>query len=336
MTLNLVWYGIITFLTAGFLFLEGADYGVGILLFILGKREDERQQAINTIGPFWDGNEVWLVAAGGAMFAAFPILYAVVFSAFYIPLVLVLFSLIVRGVAFVFRGLEPGERWQKAWDAVFTAASLLTAFLAGLIIGTLVQGLPIDAGQTYRGGGLAAFNPLAILTGVAFVLVFALHGAIYLLLKADGVIVSRAQRAVSWLWLPTAIALSAFLVWANTLNPLFTPAIVGDILAVVVIFGALLLVRQRVNAGSPSQAFWLMGIAIVAVTVLILAGGLPTIVRSTLEQAGSLDVQNAASSHTTLRVMGYVAAVLLPIIVLYQIWVHYLLRGRVSAEESGY
>ena len=205
MTLNTLWFVLIGVLFTGFFFLEGFDYGVGILLPFLGKNDEERRAIINTIGPFWDGNEVWLITAGGAMFAAFPNWYATMFSGFYLALVLMLLALIVRGVAFEFRSKDRSPRWRAWWDWLIFAGSLVPALLWGVALANIVRGVPIDANMQYVGGFWNLLNPYALVAGLVSLIVFTLHGAIFLTLRTTDQVLERAQRAASRLWLPAVV-----------------------------------------------------------------------------------------------------------------------------------
>src|SRR5512139_2548241 len=207
--LQTIWFILIAVLWIGFFFLEGFDFGVGMLLPFLGKKDEERRAVINAIGPHWDGNEVWLLTAGGATFAAFPEWYATMFSGFYLAFFLLLLALIGRGVSFEYRSKDPSSRWRSLWDWLIFLGSLIPALLLGVTFGNLVRGVPIDAEMNYVGGFFNLLNPYALLAGVATLLLFTLHGAIFLCLKTDGEVKEKAQAAASRLWLVVVLVLLA-------------------------------------------------------------------------------------------------------------------------------
>jgi cytochrome bd ubiquinol oxidase subunit II len=213
MDLNTIWFILIAVLYIGFFVLEGFDFGVGILLPFLGKNDTQRRAIINTIGPFWDGNEVWLLTAGGATFAAFPHWYATMFSGFYLPLFLLLMALILRGVAFEFRSKDDDPRWRKGWDSAIFIGSLLPALLLGVAFTNLARGVPIDANMLYAGGFFNLLNPYALLGGLSAVLAFTLHGAIFLSLKTTGDLLEKSRQAAARLWLPTVLVLVLFVIF---------------------------------------------------------------------------------------------------------------------------
>src|SRR5512138_2285092 len=206
MDLNTLWFILIAVLFTGFFFLEGFDYGVGMLLPFLGKDDTDRRVILNSIGPFWDGNEVWLLTAGGAIFAAFPNWYATMFSGFYLALALVLLALIVRGVAFEFRSKDERPGWRAAWDWLIFAGSLLPGLLFGVALANIVRGVPIDGNMQYRSGLLYLLNPYSLLAGVTALVAFILHGAIFLSLRSAGVVLERAERAAWRIW-PVSVVL---------------------------------------------------------------------------------------------------------------------------------
>src|SRR5512139_815128 len=215
MDLNILWFILIGVLYTGYFVLEGFDMGVGILLPFLGKDDARRRVIINTIGPHWDGNEVWLLTAGGATFAAFPQWYATLFSGFYLPLFLLLMALIVRGVAFEFRGKDDSPRWRALWDGCIFAGSLLASLLLGVAFVNLWVGVPVDANYQYAGGFFNLLNPFALMGGVMTVAMFTLHGAVFLGLKTSGELLEAVQAAARKLWVPVVIIVLAFLIWAD-------------------------------------------------------------------------------------------------------------------------
>ncbi len=332
MDLNVLWFILIAVLFAGFFFLEGFDYGVGILLPFLGKNDDERRVIVNTIGPFWDGNEVWLLTAGGAMFAAFPQWYATMFSGFYLALALVLIALILRGVAFEFRRKDERAMWRGGWDWAIFIGSLLPALLFGVAFGNLLRGVPIDASENYAGDFFFLLNPYALLTGLYGLVLMTLHGAVYLSLKTDGELSARARRIASTLWLPALVLLFAALAasYGATdmysklgVNPGPIPILGGVALLSVIWF----LRRQR-----DGWAFVMTGITLVTTVMTIFMTLFPRVMISTLNPDWSLTIYNASSSPYTLTVMTFIALVFVPIVLVYQGWTYYVFRQRVSTK----
>src|SRR5512141_2529184 len=212
MDLNILWFILIGVLFTGYFFLEGFDYGVGILLPFVSKDDTDRRVVINAIGPVWDGNEVWLLTAGGAMFAAFPNWYATLFSGFYLALVLMLVALIVRGVAFEFRSKDRNPRWRKTWDILIFVGSFVPALLWGVAFANIVSGVPIDAKMNYSGTSFDLLNPCALVAGLVPLLGFALHGALFLSLKTSGDVAARARLAAQRLWLPVVVVFAVLVV----------------------------------------------------------------------------------------------------------------------------
>lgn len=332
MDLNTVWFVLITVLFVGFFFLEGFDYGVGGLLLSLGRTDGERRQIINAIGPFWDGNEVWLLTAGGATFAAFPHWYATLFSGFYLPLVLILLALIVRGVALEFRSKDRSPAWRALWDRLFFVGSVLPALLWGVAVGNLVQGVPIDDKMNYVGGFLNLLNPYALLGGLLFLTLFLLHGALFLGLKTDGEVRQRARRAAWRLWLPTVVLAVLFVALGFLATDIFARGVL-PILAAALAAVSLLAAGWFVRAGREALAFSATGLAIALSTVMVFAGMFPRVMISSLNPDWSLTIYNASSSPYTLGVMTAVAAVFVPIVLLYQAWTYWVFRQRVTQQE---
>ena len=334
MDLNTVWFVLIGVLFTGFFFLEGFDYGVGILLPFLGKDDTERRIIINSIGPFWDGNEVWLVVAGGAMFAAFPHWYATTFSGFYLPLVIMLLALIVRGVAFEFRSKDRSPRWRQWWDWMLFVGSLVPAFLWGVALSNFLRGVPIDASMTYVGGFFNLLNPLALICGLATVLVFTLHGAIFLTLKTGGDVVDRARTAATRVWVPATVIAALALSLGYFTTDMASRVGIGPIVLPIGASLALLLAGWLVSRDRSGVAFALTGIAIALVVVTLFVGLYPRVLVSSLSPDWSLTVYNASSSPYTLRVMTIVALIFVPIVLLYQAWSYWIFRQRLVRESS--
>ncbi len=332
MDLNTIWFILIAVLYIGYFVLEGFDLGVGILLPFLGKSELKRRVMINTIGPHWDGNEVWLIAAGGATFAAFPGWYATLFSGFYLPLFLILLALIFRGIAFEFRSKDEDPRWRKMWDGAIFGGSLVTALLWGVAFTNFVRGVPIDASMEYVGGFFNLLNPYALLGGVVSLLAFSLHGALYLSLKVPEEMCEQAQNAARRLWLPTLAALTAYVVASYFatdvvsrigINPGFIPIAGVSVLLVAGYF------IRRARTG---WAFIMTALSIAFATTSIFQVLYPRVLVSSISPAYSLTIYNTASGPYTLQVMAWIALIFVPVVIAYQVWAYRVFRKRTSGK----
>jgi cytochrome d ubiquinol oxidase subunit II len=327
--LTTVWFCLIALLWTGYLVLEGFDFGVGILLGVLARDDTERRVMINTIGPVWDGNEVWLIVAGGATFAAFPEWYATLFSGFYLPLLAILLALIVRGVFFEFRGKIDGVTWRARWDVAMMVGSFVPALLWGVSFANLVRGVPIDGARQYTGTLLTLLTPFALLGGLTTLCLFTLHGAVFLGLRTAGEIRERAISLAVRLSVPTLVVAASFAVWAQISYSRHAWTWVAVALVAVALLGTVQATRMR----REGLAFLLTSVAVVAVTVLVFGGLFPTVMPSTTDAAYSLTVDNAASTPYTLRVMTWVAAVLTPFVLLYQSWSYWIFRRRIAVTD---
>jgi len=334
MDLNTLWFALIGVLFVGFFFLEGFDYGVGILHPFLGKNDTERRMIVNTIGPVWDGNEVWMITAGGAMFAAFPHWYATLFSGFYLALVLMLLALIVRGVAFEFRSKMDGSGWRTTWDWVIFFGSAIPALLWGVALANLIRGVPIDAEMTYVGGFFNLLNPYALIGGLASLAIFTLHGATFLTLKLGGGIEDRARALASKLWYPAVLFLFLFVAgtyWMTDvherlgLDPGVVPAV-----AVLSLFAT----RWTVSNRRDGWSFVLTAVSVVFATITVFIALFPRVMVSSLDPEWSLTIYNAASSPYTLKVMSIVAGLLVPVVLVYQAWTYWIFRKRITPETD--
>jgi cytochrome bd ubiquinol oxidase subunit II len=334
MDLNTIWFVLIAVLYIGFFVLEGFDFGVGILLPILGKNDTERRAIINTIGPFWDGNEVWLLTAGGATFAAFPHWYATMFSGFYLPFFLLLLALIIRGVAFEFRSKDKSQRWRKGWDTAIFVGSLVPALLLGVAFSNLARGIPIDAQMHYVGGFFNLLNPYALLGGLMTVFAFMLHGAIFLSLRTTGELLEKSRRMASQLWLPTELVLVAFVVLTYFQTDILTklgvnPGPVPVISAVAVPLAAWFLKQKR-----EGWAFAMTAVGIASSITSLFMILYPRVMISSLNPAWSLTIYNASSSPYTLQVMTIVAVIFVPVVLAYQGWSYWVFRKRVETKTE--
>jgi cytochrome d ubiquinol oxidase subunit II len=328
MELTTVWFALIAILWAGYFLLEGFDFGVGILLPVLGRSNRERRLLINTIGPVWDGNEVWLLVAGGATFAAFPEWYATLFSGFYLPLLLILVALILRGVAFEYRGKRDDDAWRRRWDYCITGGSLVPALLWGVAFGNIVRGVRIDADHEYVGGFFALLNPYALLGGLTTLTLFTLHGAVFLALKTDGEMRGRAGRLAARLGGPAVLVAGGFLLWTAIAHH----DVAGWLLsaaAAAALVGAVVATRAR----REGWAFLATGATLVLAVFALFVTLFPDVMPSSIAAANSLTVHNAASTPYTLKVMTWVAVAFTPIVLAYQGWTYWVFRKRLTAER---
>ncbi|NDJ79118.1 MAG: cytochrome d ubiquinol oxidase subunit II [Chloroflexi bacterium] len=328
-----LWFVLISVLFIGFFFLEGFDYGVGILLPFLGKNDHERRQIVNTIGPVWDANEVWMITAGGAIFAAFPEWYATLFSGFYLALVVILFALIVRGVAFEFRSKYDDPQWRTVWDWAIFTGSALPAILWGVAFGNLVNGVPINRQLQFTGDFFDLLNPYSLVAGVAGFTVFVLHGAIYLSLKTDGPIRERAEAVAQRMWVPTVVVAAA-LALANYLYiDIFDKIGVNPGIMPVASAGALLAVGYFLREKQFGWAFGMMGLTIVLSVATFFWFLHPNVmVADTV--ANSLTVDNASASEYTLKTMTIVTLIILPFVLVYQGWSYWIFRKRITSTST--
>jgi cytochrome d ubiquinol oxidase subunit II len=333
MTLEIVWFWLIAVLWAGYFLLEGFDFGVGMLLPVLPRSERERGTLFESIGPVWDGNEVWLVVAGGATFAAFPAWYATMFSGFYIVILLILVCLIVRVVSFEWREKRDSPGWRSTWMWANTIGSLGAAFLWGLALTNLLHGVPLNSSHAFSGTFWNLFNGYTVLGGIAVVLVFAFHGTTYLGIRTEGELRTRAAAAGRRIAVPAIVVGFGFLVWtvvvAHQRNErgVLAPAIVAAVAAAALILGAACAIADR-----EGWAFAMTSVGAVAIVATLFTGLYPRVLVSHPDFTNSLTISNAASGHYTLEVITIVAAILTPLVVLYQGWTYYVFRKRVGGE----
>ncbi|MCS0635157.1 cytochrome d ubiquinol oxidase subunit II [Streptomyces sp. LP05-1] len=328
MELHNIWFVLIAVLWTGYFFLEGFDFGVGVLTKLLARDRAERRVLINTIGPVWDGNEVWLLSAGGATFAAFPDWYATLFSGFYLPLLVILISLIVRGVAFEYRAKRPEENWQRNWEHAIFWASLVPAFLWGVAFANIVRGVRIDADKEYVGTFLELLNPYALLGGLVTLTLFTFHGTVFTALKTVGEIRVRARRLALVLGVITAVLAVAFLGWTQ-LSRGDAGSLVALTVAVLSLLGALVMIRL----GREGWSFALSGITVAAAVTMLFLTLFPNVMPSSLDPAWSLTVTNASSSPYTLKIMTWCAGIATPLVLLYQGWTYWVFRKRIGTQH---
>ncbi|NLU76284.1 cytochrome d ubiquinol oxidase subunit II [Streptomyces sp. HNM0575] len=328
MQLHDIWFAVIAVLWTGYFFLEGFDFGVGVLTRLLARDRGERRVLINTIGPVWDGNEVWLLTAAGSTFAAFPDWYATLFSGFYLPLLVILVCLIVRGVAFEYRAKRSETRWQDRWEKALFVTSLLPAFLWGVVFANVVRGVPIDGDKNYAGGLADLFGPYALLGGLVTLGLFTFHGAVFTALKTSGDIRPRARRLAGYLGTGTAVAAVGFLAWTQLHS--------GDGRSLAAAAGAVLALLGAVACNAVARegrAFALSGVTVAAVVAALFLALFPDVMPSSLDPRWSLTAGNAASTPYTLKIMTWCAALATPVVLLYQGWTYWVFRKRIGTQH---
>jgi cytochrome d ubiquinol oxidase subunit II len=334
MDLQDLWFCLVAFFFASYFVLEGFDFGVGLLLPFLPRNEDERSTMFRTIGPVWDGNEVWLVIAGAAMFSAFPTWYATMFSGFYIALLLLLVFLIVRVLSFDWRERRHDSRWLGVWAWANTIGSLGAALIWGVAFSNLLYGVPINSDGDFAGSFWDLFNAYTLLGGVAVVLLFAFHGATYLTLRTTGELCRRAAAAASRLSIATAVVGAGYLIWTVAVavdrndKDVFPP-LLPALLAIVALVGAAVCVRLARSG----WAFVLTAAGAFLVVATIFTSLYPRVMVASNNFANSLTVDNASSAHYTLAVMSVVALIVVPVILVYQAWTYHVFRARLSGDE---
>jgi cytochrome bd ubiquinol oxidase subunit II len=323
------WFIVIAVLWTGFFVLEGFDFGVGMLHDLVATDEPGRRAAINTIGPLWDGNEVWLICAAAAMFAAFPGWYATMFSGYYLVLVLVLAFLIIRGVAFEYRGKRDAARWRRTWDVLLIVGSVLSPLLFGIALGGILHGLPINSVQNYTGSFWDLLQPYPVFTGITLVLICALHGGTFLCLKTTDDMHQRSRQLARRIAPFTTAAVVGFVIWTHVthtsaffLNPV-------ELLAILAVLAALWLVYEHRDG----FAFAATTVTMASCVVAIFVGLYPNVMVSSTTAANNLTVHNTASGPYSLKIMTVVVIVFLPIVLAYQTWTYYVFRRRVSKQE---
>jgi cytochrome d ubiquinol oxidase subunit II len=327
MSLPVLWFVIIAFLWTGFFVLEGFDFGVGMLHQVVGRTDTERRVAINAIGPFWDGNEVWLIVGGAAIFAAFPGWYATWFSALYLAMVLLLVALIGRGVSFEFRGRLDSGRWRGTWSWSLTLGSAVAPLLIGVALGDLLAGLPIDSNEEFTGSTWDVLTPYGLLVGLTLLVLCVLHGATFLALRTEGAVRRRAHPIATRVVWPAAVLLVAFAVWTPSISDAgFVRGVLPPALAVLAVLAAGLLLRT----GREGVSFTATAAAIGLTVVSLFTNLYPDVMVSSTSAADSLTVAGTASGDYALKVMTVVALVLVPVVLAYQGWTYVVFRRRVS------
>ena len=333
MQLNEIWFLIVGFLFIGYFVLDGFDFGVGMSLPFLGKDDTDRRVLINTIGPVWDLNETWVIVAGASLFAAFPEWYASLFSGFYLPLLLILLALIVRGVAFEYRGKGHTiganvERWKATFDWMIVIGSALPALLWGVAFANIVQGVPLNADHVYTGTIFTLLNPYGLLGGLVTLTLFWTHGLVFITLKTDGDIKERARALATKVGIGATVLAATFLVWTLIANFSVLGFILSALAAVSLIAGLVANYFKREGI-----AFSLLVLTIVTAVGSLFAALFPNVFPSSTDAAFSLTIENASSSQYTLTVMTWVAVIMIPLVLVYQGWTYWVFRNRVSRKS---
>jgi cytochrome d ubiquinol oxidase subunit II len=342
MMLPIIWFVLWGVLWAVYFMLDGFDLGLGTLLPFLAKDESDRRVIHRAMGPFWDGNEVWLITAGGVTFAAFPTTYAVMFSGLYSALMLILFALIIRGVSLAFRGEVDDPRWRRLWDTGLFLGSFLPALLFGVAFANLFKGLPIDAAGVFQGNLLTLLNPYGLAGGLLFVLLFLLHGSLWLAVKTHGDLHRRGARLAAkiWPWLTgmTVIFLLATRRWTSLFDNYADRPVL--LLIPLVAVAALITVRACIKRAQWWKAWFASSLTIVGITLFGVVGLFPDLLKSSLNPAYSFTAYNSSSSPLTLKIMLGVALTFVPLVIAYQVWVYFLFKDKVEPEdlarEEGY
>jgi cytochrome d ubiquinol oxidase subunit II len=338
MDLHLAWFILIGVLFTGYAMLDGFDFGVGTL-HLLHRSDKDRRISMNAIGPVWDGNEVWLVTGGGALFAAFPEVYATVFSGLYLPFMLLVFALIFRAVAIEFRSKQPMRWWRQLWDASFCAGSLLASFLFGVAMGNMVRGIPLNEHHEFAGDLLRLLNPYALWMGITTVALFTMHGSIYLAMKTEGDLQKRVRSwinpcIIGFIICHSILSLATLLYLPHTTetikhHPLFFPLVVVVILAIANI-------PRSIHLERDFEAFLSSGATMGLLMMLFGLGIFPNMVYSNPNPENSLTVYNGSSSAKTLRTMLIIAAIGMPVVLTYSACIYWIFRGKVKLTESSY
>ncbi|WP_433584831.1 cytochrome d ubiquinol oxidase subunit II [Microbacterium hydrocarbonoxydans] len=326
-----LWFWIVAFFFVGYFVLDGFDFGVGMSLPMLGRNDVSRRQVINSIGPVWDLNETWVIVAGACLFASFPEWYATLFSGFYLPLLLILLALILRGVSFEYRHQRDSARWRAGFDRMIVIGSVVPALLWGVAFGNIVQGVALDENHVFVGGLLSLLNPYALLVGVTTLLIFFLHGVLFVALKTDGQVHTDARRLAKLAAAPTVLIAVATVIWtivmaADREAPLLWLVIACGAIAAVFLLGAVVFSLR----GLDGWAFASAVITVAAAVVMLFGALFPYVMPSTIDDAFSLTIENASSTPYTLTIMSWTALIAIPLVLLYQGWTYWVFRKRVT------
>lgn len=326
-----MWFWIVAFLFVGYFVLDGFDFGVGMSLPFLGRNDVSRRQVINTIGPIWDLNETWVIVAGACLFASFPEWYATLFSGFYLPLLLILLALILRGVSFEYRHQREGKQWKAGFDRMIVIGSAVPALLWGVAFGNIVQGVAIDENHIYVGGFFALLNPYSLLVGVTTLLLFFLHGVLFVSLKTDGQVHDDARRLVKLAAGPTILAAAGTVLWTIGIAwerdaPLMLMVVGCGLVAALALIASVLFSMR----GRDGRAFTAGAVTVASAVVMLFGALFPYVMPSTIDPAFSLTIENASSTPYTLTIMSWTALIALPLVLAYQTWTYWIFRKRVT------
>lgn len=338
MDLQAIWFFLWGLLWAVFFITDGFDLGIGTLYPFIGKTDDEKRIMINSLGPLWDGNEVWLITAGGVTFAAFPLVYATMFSSLYAALMLILFALIFRGVSFEFRSKVAHPLWRKIWDTSIFIGSFLPALLFGVAFANIFQGIPFDQAGVYHGTLLTLLNPYGLLGGALFLLLFLVHGALWLCIRTEGELQQRAMGAASKLWPVLLVVAAVFLIATKFATSLYNNYLASPVLFVIPLVSVVALVATRIFLKQRAffKAWFSSALTIIACTFFGVVGLFPNLFPSSMDPAFSLTAYNASSSPLTLTIMLIVAGIFVPIVLIYQIWAYKLFTDKVTEADLAY
>lgn len=336
--LETIWFSLWAILWAAYFVTDGFDLGLGMASPFLARGEADRKTIYNAMGPFWDGNEVWLVTAGGVTFAAFPATYAVLFSSLYSPLMIILFGLIVRAVSMEFRGKFQDRRWRKVWDGGLVAGSFVPALLFGVAFANLFRGIPIDGNGVYQGNLFSLLNLYGLAGGLLFVLLLLLHGTLWLTVKSDGLLRERAARFARRMWVPALAMTVVFLIETTMETNLFDNylAVPALFLILAVTVAAFIAVRLGISRNAWRFSWTCSAVVVAGVVLFGVAGLYPNLVLSSIERSYSLTAFNSSSSPLSLTIMLVVALIFVPIVIVYQGWVHKIFKGKLEETESEY
>lgn len=336
--LETIWFLLWGVLWGVYFALDGFDLGLGSLSPFIAGNETEKRLIYNSMGPFWDGNEVWLITAGGVTFAAFPTTYAVMFSSLYTPLLLILFALIIRAVSFEFRGKVDNAAWRKLWDTCLFIGSFAPALLFGVAFANIFQGVPVDANGVLQGNLFSLLNPYGILGGALFVLLFLEHGALWLAIRNEGDLRNKGMTTAAMIWPVLVIVAVAFLVASYYATPLWDNYFSSPVLLILplVTVAALLLIRVFIGSGSEWKAWFASWVTIFTATLFGVVGLYPNIFPSSIDSAATLTIFNSASSELTLKIMLGVVLVFVPIVIAYQVWAYMVFSHKINEDDLAY
>lgn len=328
MDLQMLWFWIVAFLFVGYFILDGFDFGVGMSMPFIGKSDTDRRQMINSIGPVWDLNETWVIVAGACLFAAFPEWYATLFSGFYLPLLLILLALIVRGVSFEYRHQRQGQKWKAGFDQMIFWGSVIPALLWGVAFGNIVNGVPLDADHNFTGTFFSLLNPYSLLAGLTTLLLFFTHGNYFIALKTEGEVRTRARALALKSGIVTVVVAASFLIWTMVLHGTVFSITLSIVAALALVFSVVANWFSR-----EGWAFGAMAVTIGAAVLSLFASLFPAVMPASNNPAYSLTIENASSSAYTLEFMSWLALIALPLILLYQGWTYWVFRKRVTVSQ---